>query len=191
MDKDLMLKLNLQYFSENDLSTSEYLGEARSIDFVNRFSDSIEELLQVLGVTRRLPLSQDGKIVTYKWEKSLKTNQVGEGEDIPLSKARKVKDKEYSVPFNKYRKVATAEAIQRHGYNYAVNETDEEILGEIQGNIKGRFFTFLSTTPTKQSQEGLQKALSMGWAKAKTFFPGNPQIISFISPMDVAKYLGG
>lgn len=184
------LKLNLQFFAEDNLTTSDYLGEVRSIDFVNRFSSSIEELLRVLGVTRRLPLSQDAKIQTYKWETSLNTTQVGEGEDIPLSKARKIKDKEYTVPFNKYRKVASAEAIHRHGYNYAINETDDKILGEIQENIKASFFDFLSTAPTKQDAVGLQKALALGWGKTKGLFPGNPQIISFVNAMDVANWVG-
>ncbi|GGP07289.1 hypothetical protein [Oceanobacillus neutriphilus] len=190
MTKNKSLPLNLQFFAEEDLTTAGYLGEVRSIDFVTRFSSSIEELLQVLGVTRRLTLSQDGKIQTYKWERELNTDQVGEGEDIPLSRARKVKDKAYTVPFNKYRKVASAEAIHRHGYEYAVNQTDDEILGEIQGNIKDSFFTYLDTAPTTQDAAGFQKALALGWAKAKSLFPGNPSIVSFVSAMDVAKYLG-
>lgn len=189
-EKNKGLKLNLQFFAEDNLTTSDYLGDVRSIDFVNRFSTSIEELLRVLGVTRRLPLSQDAKIVTYKWETDLKTSQVGEGEDIPLSRARKVKDKEYTVPFNKYRKVASAEAIHRHGLTYAVNETDDKIIGEIQENIKQSFFEFLANNPTKQNAIGLQRALALGWGKAKSFFPGNPRIVSFVNSMDVAKYLG-
>lgn len=184
------LKLNLQHFAEDNLTTSDYLGEVRSIDFVNRFSTSIEELLRVLGITRRIPLSQDAKIQTYKWETDLNTEQVGEGEDIPLSKARKVKDKEFTVPFRKYRKVASAEAIHRHGYNYAINETDDKILGEIQGNIKDSFFDFLASDPTEQDAVGLQRALALGWGKARSMFPGNPQIISFVNAMDIANYLG-
>ncbi len=176
--------------ADQNLTTSDYLGEVRSIDFVNRFETSIDELLRVLGVTRRLGLSQDAIIQTYKWEKELNTEQVGEGEDINLSRARKVKDKTFTVPFNKYRKVASAEAIHRHGYNYAVNQTDDQILGEIQENIKGSFFSFLASAPTAQEAVGLQKALALGWGKARGMFPGNPGIISFVNAMDVAKWVG-
>lgn len=190
MKKEQLLKLDIQFFAENNLTVADDLGEVRKIDFVNRFATSIDELLQVLGVTRRLPLTQDALIQTYKWETTLASEQVGEGEIIPLSKATKTPDKQYTVPFNKYRKVVSAEAIHRHGYNLAVNETDNKILGEIQENIKTAFFTFLATSPTKQEVDTLQKALSIGWAKAKTFFPGNPQIVSFVNAMDVAKWLG-
>lgn len=176
--------------AENGLITSTDLGNIKSIDFVNRYSYSIQGLLDVLGVTRRLPLSQDVKIKTYKWSVTKPAKQVEEGETIPLTKVEKKEDKEYTVPFNKYRKVTTAEAIRRYGHDLAVNETDDKMLQDIQEDIKRTFFTFLSTAPTKQQVEGFQKALSLGWAKTKTFFPGNPQIVSFVSAMDVAKYLG-
>lgn len=176
--------------AEQNLIKTGDLGQVKSIDFVNRFGYSIQELLDVLGVTRRIPLAQNAKIKTYKWTVTKPADQVGEGETIPLTKVDKKLDKEYAVPLNKYRKVTSAEAINDHGYDVAVDQTDEKMLQEIQGDIKGSFFDFLSTAPTKQSAEGLQKALSLGWAKAKGFFPGNPQIVSFVSAMDVAKYLG-
>lgn len=188
--KQLLLPLDIQFFAEANATVTTDLGDVRKIDFVNRFATSIDELLQVLGVTRRIPLTQDALIQTYKWTTTLAAEQVGENEIIPLSKAKKEKDKQYTVPFNKYRKVVSAEAIHRHGYDLAVAETDNKILGEIQEGIKSSFYTFLATAPTKQSTDTLQKALSLGWAKAKTFFPGNPQVVSFVNAMDVAKWLG-
>lgn len=175
---------------ENNLTTADGLGEVKSIDFVNIFGNSIEELLTLIGVTRRLELDTDATIQTYKWSKTMAAEQVAEGEVIPLSKAERKKAEKYTVPFNKYRKVATAESIRRHGLSVAVDEADEKILEEIQESIKTKFFKFLQTAPTKQTAEGLQKALSTGWAKSKTFFTGNVQIVSFVNSMDVAEYLG-
>lgn len=191
-NKEQMLKMDLQYFAaEENLTTADDLGEVRSIDFVNLFGYSIEELLQVLGVTRRMSLDQDNKIQTYKYETTMAAdNAVGEGELIPLSKVKKLKGTAYEVPMHKYRKVTTAEAIRRVGANAAINETDQKILEEIQEAIKGQFFTYLAANPTKQDATGLQEALALGWAKAKTYFKGNVSIISMVSAMDVAKYLG-
>lgn len=176
--------------AENNITLADNLGEVKSIDFVNIFGNSIEDLLKLIGVTRRLELDTDATIQTYKWTKTMAANQVGEGELIPLSKAERKKADKYTVPFNKYRKVTTAEAIRRHGLSLAVDEADEKILEEIQDSIKTKFFTFLQTAPTKQNAVGFQSALSLGWAKSKTFFSGNVQIISFVNSMDVAKYLG-
>lgn len=191
-NKEKLMNMDLQYFAaEANLTTTDGLGDIKSIDFVNLFGYSIEELLQVLGVTRRMTLSKDQKVQTYKWVRTMAANNAaGEGETIPLSKIERKKDRDFVIPLHKYRKVVSAEAIDRHGYDMAVNETDREILEEVQDSIKGQFFTYLGTAPTKQDAEGFQKALSLGWAKAKTFFRGNVPMVSFVSAMDVAKYLG-
>lgn len=197
--KNQMLKMNLQMFAEGDpastadanLVTSAALGDIKSIDFVEMFGYSIQELLDVLGVTRRISLDRDQKIQTYKWTKTMAAdNAVGEGELIPTSKVERKPDRDFTVPLHKYRKIVSGESIDRHGYDRAVNDTDGQILEEIQESIKGGFFTFLAAAPTKQDAEGLQKALSLGWGKAKTFFKGNVSIVSFVNAMDVAKYLG-
>lgn len=175
---------------ENNITVANDLGEVKSIDFVARFGYSIQELLDVLGVTRRYPLDREAIIKTYKWTKTMAADQVAEGEIINLSKAERKADRTFTIPFNKYRKVATAEAIRRVGADMAINEADNQILQEIQMGIKDNFFKFLATAPTKQDAEGFQKALALGWAKAKSYFPGNVQIVSFVNAMDVAEYLG-
>lgn len=186
------IKMNLQRFAEDNIITSTDLGDIKSVDFVNRFNYSIAELLEVLGVTRKLPLSQDQKIVTYKFTTTKPTTTAGEGEDIPLTKVERAKDKEYTVPLEKYRKVTTAEAVRRHGSSVAIDDTDNELLSEIQQDIKSDFFTFLATSPTKQTAATLQLALSTGWAKARQSFKnkGNVSYVSFVNSMDVAKFLG-
>lgn len=185
------LKLNIQHFASGTPIKSEDLGKVRNIDFVNRFNRSIEELLSVLGTTRRLPLTSDGVIKTYKWESNLQDGDVAEGELIPLSTATRKPDKEYRVPFKKHRKQTTLEAIHAHGAARAVNETDNEILNDIQDEVTESFFTFLNGTSTVQKAETFQAALSYGWAKTKEIFKGKTKggIVTFVSPMDVAEYL--
>ena len=53
--------------AEAKLTTMANLGEIKSIDFVNKFSKNINDLLTLLGVTRRQELTSDLKIQTYKW----------------------------------------------------------------------------------------------------------------------------
>ena len=53
--------------AEEKLTVMNDLGEIKTIDFVNKFSTNISELLKLLGVTRKEPLSADMKIRTYKW----------------------------------------------------------------------------------------------------------------------------
>lgn len=177
--------------AEQNLNVMADLGEIKSIDFVNRFSKNINDLLTLLGVTRKESLSSDLKIKTYKWDVDLDNTNPGEGEIIPLSKVTRTPDKEYTVEWFKKRRVTTAEAIARHGASRAINESDNRIMREIQNGIKEQFFDFLKKKPTKVKGAGLQKALANSWGKLSTFneFEGSP-IVSFVSPLDVAEFLG-
>ncbi|WP_086349930.1 phage capsid protein [Candidatus Enterococcus clewellii] len=192
ISKKNFMKMNLQMFAaETDLTKLDDLGEIKSIDFVNRFEAGIKELLTLLGVTRKIELSQDMKIQMYGWDTKLKSGEVGEGEDIPLSKVTRKKLKDYQVAFNKWRRAVSAEAIARYGASLAIDQADNKLLRKIQGGIKDKFVTFLGTAPTKITAVGLQKALAQSWGKLSTFeeFDGE-QFVSFVNPMDVATYLG-
>ena len=177
--------------AENKLTVMNDLGEIKTIDFVNKFSTNISELLTLLGVTRKEPLSADMKIKTYKWEKDINETNPGEGETIPLSKVTRKADKEYQVEWFKKRRAVSAEAIARHGASVAIDQADQRVMREIQNKIKTDFFTFLSTNPTKVNGTGLQGALAQTWGKLQTFseFDGSP-IVSFVNSLDVADYLG-
>ena len=189
---------DLQYFAtaprnpEDNQTGAGDLGDIRSIDFVSRFAFSIDELLETLGVTRRLPMAQDQKIQTYKWETTKPSTNAGEGEIIPLTKVERKPHKDFTVTLNKTRKVATAEAINRFGREIAINQADNEVMGKLQMGVKADFFDFLSLAPTKQDAPTLQMALAKGWAKARKFFKdmGAVEYVSFINSMDLATYLG-
>ena len=177
--------------AENKLTVMNDLGEIKTIDFVNNFSTNISELLELLGVTRKEPLSADMKIRTYKWTTDIDATNPAEGETIPLSKVTRAVNKEYQVEWIKKRRAVSAEAIARHGASLAIDQADQRIMREIQNNIKTDFFTFLKTDPTKVNGTGLQGALAQSWGKLQTFseFDGSP-IVSFVSSLDVANYLG-
>ena len=177
--------------AETKLTVMNDLGEIKTIDFVNKFSTNISELLTLLGVTRKEPLSADMKIRTYKWTTDINETNPAEGETIPLSKVTRAVDQEYQVAWIKKRRAVSAEAIARHGASLAIDQADQRIMREIQNKIKTDFFTFLSTNPTKVTGTGLQGALAQTWGKLQTFseFDGSP-IVSFVSSLDVADYLG-
>nr|DAE05892.1 MAG TPA: Major head protein [Siphoviridae sp. ctSqu13] len=177
--------------AEEKLTVMNDLGEIKTIDFVNKFSTNISELLKLLGVTRKEPLSADMKIRTYKWETDIDNTNVGEGETIPLSKVTRVLDKEYQVEWFKKRRAVSAEAIARHGASLAIDKADQRVMREIQNGIKTDFFDFLKNKPAKVKGTGLQGALAQTWGKLQTFseFDGSP-IVSFVSSLDVADYLG-
>lgn len=177
--------------AEAKLTTMTDLGEIKSIDFVNKFSKNINDLLRLLGVTRRQELTNDLKIQTYKWTADVDNTKTAEGETIPLSKMTRAKDQEYTVEWFKKRRAVSAEAIARHGASRAITEADTRLLREIQNGIKEDFLAYLKKTKTKVKGKSLQQALANSWGKLTTFneFEGSP-LVSFVNPLDVAEYLG-
>ena len=177
--------------AENKLTTMNDLGEIKSIDFVNKFSKNINDLLRLLGVTRRQELTNDLKIQTYKWATEIDNTTTAEGETIPLSKVTRAKDQEYTVTWFKKRRSVSAETIARHGASRAITEADTRLMREIQNGIKEEFLAFLKKTKTKVKGKGLQQALANSWGKLTTVneFEGSP-LVSFVNPIDVAEYLG-
>lgn len=183
--------------AENNLIKVPDMGNAKDIDFVERFSASLVKLTEALGITRPLPLKQGNKIQTYKYEVTKPTGEagkgkVGEGEDIPLTHVKKVKDREIEVGFRKYRKAVSIEEVQRVGYDAAVNKSDKQVIGVLQKDIRADFFEYLATAPTKLKATGLQSAFGKAWGKLNTIFEdyGEFQVVQFINPEDAGDYLG-
>lgn len=177
--------------AETNLNVMNDFGEINSIDFINRFSTSIYDLLEFLGVTRQMPLSRDMKIKTYKWSTDINQTNVGEGEEIPLSKVTRIPDKEFQVEWFKKRRSVTAEAVARHGRDVAIIQADNRLMNGLQYDIETDFTGFLKAKPTKLNAENLQQALAKAWGKLYTFneFRGAPRV-GFVNPEDVADFLG-
>ena len=110
---------------------------AREIDFVIRFERNWQHLRDILGIMRPIK-KQPGAVLRYKYaEGTLQSGNVGEGEEIPYSKFV-VKEKPYAeMTINKYAKAESIEAIKDHGYENAVQMTDDQFLFELQSNVTG------------------------------------------------------
>lgn len=176
---------------EQNLNKMDDFGEITAIDFVNKFSTSIYDLLQILGVTRQEKLSRDLKIQTYKWDTQLDNTETPEGEIIPLSKVVRTHADDHQVKWFKKRRSVSAEAIARHGRDVAVVQADKQLMNALQYEFENQFFNFLKTKPTKVNGEGLQQALANAWGKLTTFneFRG-AELVYFINPLDVSEFLG-
>lgn len=169
------------------------MGDVQAKDFVERFSESVTKLTQALSTTRPQAMTQGNTIQMYKFTTDMAgTTAVGEGEDIPLSGVKRVKDSAFTVTFEKARKAVSIEEVQRVGYDMAVLQSDKRILKEIQKNVRKSFFDFLATAPTNlKAQGGLQNAIAQSVGKLQVLFDDDAvETIVFINPMDAAKYLG-
>lgn len=164
---------------------------AISIDHTNRLVEGIQTLQRILGIAEMTPMAEGTLVKQYKVTKKNTPSQVGEGETIALTKIERKLANTYEMGLKKYRKSVTAEAIQRNGYEHAVNDTDEKLVAEVRKDIKADFFTMLGTGSGTASGTNLQKALAALWGKLQVRFEDmDVTPVFFINPTDVADYLG-
>ena len=180
-----------------NLTKAQDMKRIREIDFVNQFTHtSLAKLIEVLGVTRKIPMMEGTTMYVYSMSGSLANDgTVGEGEVIPLSEIEQTKTPVGEITLKKWRKGVSAEAIKKSGFQTAVVETDAKLLSLVQNGIRSDLFSFLNGTITGSTSvvgAGLQKALAAAWGKLQTLFEDDTaQAVYFVNPEDVADYLGG
>lgn len=182
--------------AETNLITASDMKKIREVDFVNQFAhNSLAKLIEVLGVTRKIPMMEGTTMYVYTMSGTLANDgNVAEGEVIPLTEIEQTKTAVGEITLKKWRKGVSAEAIKKSGYNTAVVETDAKLLSLVQNGIRSDLFGFLNGTitgATTVTGEGLQKALAAAWGKLQTLFEDDTaQAVYFLNPEDIADYLG-
>lgn len=181
--------------AETNLVKAAQMAKVREVDFVNLFThNSLNKLLEVLGVTRRIPMMEGTTMYYYQTTGTLQNGAVPEGEIIPLSQYATTKVPVGEITLNKWRKAVSAEAIKKSGYAAAVNDTDAALLRDVQKGVRTSFFSLLNGTITGSvtaTGVGLQAALANAWGKLQVAFEDDSaEAVYFVNPEDVADYLG-
>lgn len=178
----------------DNLTTASDMKKIREVDFVNQFTHgSLAKLIEVLGVTRKIPMMEGTTMYTYSMSGTLENGAVAEGEVIPLTEIEQVKTPVGEITLNKWRKGVSAEAIKKSGYDVAVNETDAKLLSLVQQKVRTDLFSFLNGTitgATTVTGVGLQAALANAWGQLQVLFEDDTaQAVYFVNPLDIADYL--
>jgi hypothetical protein len=178
----------------NLIMTGDIQVTARELDFVTRFENNWQHLRDILGIMRPIK-KQPGAVLKSKYaEGVLQSGAVGEGEEIPYSKFT-VKEKEYAeMEIKKFAKAVSIESIKDHGYENAVQMTDDQFLFELQTNVTGRFYTYLNTGTLTSTEDTFQMALAMAKGrvinKFKQMHKNVTGVVGFVNVLDVYQYLG-
>lgn len=179
----------------NLITTADVQVTARELDFVSRFEANWEHLREILGIMRPIKKQPGAQLKSKYAEGTLQSGEVGEGEDIPYSKFT-VKETIYDeMSIEKYAKAVSIEAIKDHGYDNAVQMTDDEFLFQLQTNVTDRFYSYLNTGTLKVSNATtFQMALALAKGsvlnKFKSMHRAATNVVAFVNIMDVYKYLG-
>lgn len=177
--------------AESNVIKKAQIAKVRELDFAQLFGENVQNLIKMLGVTRKIPVTAGTALKVLKVTGTLESGVVAEGDVIPLSQYATTYETVAEASLLKWRKATTAEAILKGGYDQAVNETDKKLILDIQKAIRTQFVTFLATGTATASGTGLQAALANAWGKMQVLFEDDAvQAVYFINPMDAADYLG-
>lgn len=167
---------------------------AREIDFVTRFTKNWDALREILGIVRPIVKQPGTTLTSYEATLTLQPGDVGEGEDIPYSKAEVAPVAYADLTLEKYAKAVSIEAVNKYGATVAIQKTDDAFLNELQSDVMGRFYTFLATgTLTGEAsgfQAALAKAIGLTTDKFKKIHRDATQIVAFVNTLDYYDYLG-
>lgn len=182
---------NVTTDAETNVIKKAQMAKVRELDFAQLFGENVQNLLKMLGVTRKIPVTAGTALKVLKVTGTLQSGIVAEGDIIPLSQYATTYETVAEATLNKWRKATTAEAILKGGYDQAVNETNKKMILDIQKAIRTQFVTFLATGTATASGTGLQAALANAWGKMQVLFEDDAvQMVTFVNPMDVSDYLG-
>ena len=177
--------------AETNVIKKAQIAKVRELDFAQLFGENVQNLLKMLGVTRKIPVTAGTALKVLKVTGTLGDGDVAEGDIIPLSQYSTTYTTVAEASLKKWRKATTAEAILKGGYDQAVNDTNKKMLLDIQKGIRTQFVTFLATGQASASGTGLQSALANAWGKLQVLFEDDAvQAVYFVNPQDVADYLG-
>ena len=176
------------------IMTNDIQVKAREIDFVTRFERNWEHLREILGIMRPIKKTPGAVLKSKYAEGTLQNGNVGEGEEIPYSKFV-VKEKPYAeMTIEKYAKAVSIEAIKDHGYENAVQMTDDEFLFQLQTNVTERFYNYLKTGTLSFTETTFQMALAMAKGRVENKFKQMHRnvtgVVGFVNILDVYEYIG-
>ena len=173
---------------------AEDIAKSLDVEMTTNFDGQLNRLTEILGMFGVETVSAGTAMYTYTVTGSLETDAVAEGDEVPLSKYEVNQTPIGEIPIKPYRKLTTAQAVLRGGFENAVSKTDRKMIGDARAGLLGGFFTHLATGKGTATGAGLKMALSKADAALNKALEDNrdstERIIHFVSLEDIADYIG-
>lgn len=189
-------KLGLQIFAAptNMTGQAQIQVRAREIDFVTSFGENMQALLDIMGITRMIKKTNGTVLKVKKVSGTLRSGDVAEGDEIPLSQY-KVEERDFdTIKIEKYRKGVSLEAIAEKGYDAAVDQTDAEFKSDLQNKILDKFYGQLKMGSLVGHESTWQMAIAMAIGRVKDKFEKMKRTATgtavWVNTLDVYKYVG-
>ena len=177
----------------NTVATNETV-EALNVQASLNFMGEYDKLAEILGIVAPEVVAAGTALYQLEVAGALTAGEVAEGDEVPLSKYSVTKRPIGAVELKKYRKMTTAEAILKGGFEGAVMKTDAKMLGHVRADIVTEFFGFMANGTSTATGTGLQAALANADAELQVKMEDAGEMagafVHFVNPLDVAAYIG-
>lgn len=177
----------------NLTKTADIQINPREIDFVTRFARNWEHLREIMGIMRPIRKEPGAVLKSKTATLVLQDGNIPEGDEIPYSKAEIHETPYQEMTVEKFAKAVSIESIKDHGYDVAVQMTDDAFLFELQSNVTSRFYTYLNTGTLRGSYSNIQAAIAMAKGAVENKFKKMHRtvtgVVGFANIMDIYKYL--
>lgn len=173
--------------------TAADIAKSQDIEMLTKFDGELNRLTEILGLFDPEIVAAGTAMFQYTVTGSLSTSPVAEGDEVPLSKYTVTPTQLDPITIKPYRKLTTAQAILKGGYENAIAKTDKKMIGQVRSGILTDFFTFLGNGTGTATGVGLQATLAQVTAKIQDETEKNDDfsgsIVYFVNPYDIADYL--
>lgn len=192
----------------NSTVSTDALLTALDEEFVANFDHEAEKLYEVLDIVTPEVIQAGTALYQYTVNGELnneasedgRSSGTGyvEGEEVALSKYTLSREPIGESEMIPYRKLTTAQAIAKYGFENAVMREDRKMLKDVRKGIWTRFFQFLATgtgtVPAGQSTATLQATLANVEASLEQAVEDagdelSGRVIHFVNRFDAADYL--
>lgn len=174
--------------------TTDFSVEARRNDFVTSFAKNWNALREVMGIARPIRKEPGTVLKSYSASLTLEDGNVGEGEKIPLSKAKVTEVAHADLTIQKYGKGISIEDVDKYGPEVAIEMTDEAFRNELLGEIMSEYYSFVLTGELTDNADDFQMGVALAIGSVKNEFKkmrmDGSRVILFVNTMDAYKYLG-
>lgn len=135
----------------------------------------------------------DGSTLKWTYLADAFSANVAEGDEVPLSKYTVDKTPIGEIEVNPYRKLTTAQAILKGGYENSILKTDRKMIKDVRSGVVDKFFAFLDNGTSTATGETLQAVLAQADAtlndEMEKAGDNADRIIHFVNRFDIADYL--
>lgn len=180
---------------EGMTTTAQITVKAREVDFTTQFNETWKKWFQIMGIIR--PIEKKAGTTLKSYVASVDGDipeQVGEGEDVPLTKTKVIPVSYQDLTLEKHRKAVTAEAVAKYGATVAVQKTDAAFRNKLFRIVLKKFYTFMLGGKLVGTKKTWQEALAVAKAAVINRFEDADlevtEVVGFANIMDYANYLG-